>query len=229
MATYRVIAKFPSRTGLAEDIQTNSWCFFVDPEVSLADGADEILARLEEFYDDDHGLDSSYCHQMLGVYQDPTVPVTLTGYNLVDEPFGVPIWTRTFTPTYFTGPDAGLPRECTPCVSFKSTTAATPNGRRKGRLYLPGPLHKDSSQTGAGAGPTVSAGLMDIIGRAATALMNHGFDDGVRWMVWSGVDDTPYPIDRIAVDNAWDTQRRRGVEQTLYEAVLQGGTWTDLG
>lgn len=134
------------------------------------------------------------------------------------------------------------PAEVACCASFSSVSGAVygggvltaPMSRRRGRVFV-GPL----APTGA-SDPTVrtsrpSTSLIDLIGAAHWNLMAQN-TTAAKWVVYSrpfaGRPLTPregraplpelppragtaYVIDTVTVDNAWDTQRRRGERATV--------------
>lgn len=103
-----------------------------------------------------------------------------------------------------------LPQEVALVLSFQgSRSAGFPMARRRGRIYV-GPLKSTTSTDGR---PTSG-----VISGLVTAAEEFGDDikaiPGHQWCVWSTVDADMVPIVSGWVDNAWDTQRRRGVTAT---------------
>lgn len=148
---------------------------------------------------------------------DSLVPVT---------PIGSPIGTSTFTMPTALGTDE-LPREVAACLSYHGNLAGlaedTPGGvtgpkgdthpaaRKRGRLYL-GPLNH--AMLGAGVnGPGVKPEFRSVVTQAARALALAvaAALEGLAWMVWSRVAHSISPILGGFMDDAFDTQRRRGI------------------
>lgn len=113
----------------------------------------------------------------------------------------------------------GLPEEVALCLSFAGVSAlggapTTPPNRR-GRIYL-GPLATAAIGDLDPASFTRPADdFMDATLSMATALA--GYADGsaspFQWVVWSrATGGALTPVTHWWVDNAWDTQRRRGVD-----------------
>lgn len=121
----------------------------------------------------------------------------------------------------------------------------TPPARRRGRVYF-GPIGTNDADMGVGVGNSSrpAAGLIDYLGAAHFALMGTGTPND--WCVYSRpFDGRPgitaqarkdaggpfralpalparpgqaYIIEAVSVDNAWDTQRRRGERATARTA-----------
>lgn len=103
----------------------------------------------------------------------------------------------------------GLPNEVSQVISFYSERNIP---RRRGRIYF-GPLAVEAQELGAGAvgdrrpDPTFYTGLA-----TAAAAIRDFADDEFVWCVKSVVAvDTYRPVTAGWVDNAFDTQRRRGL------------------
>jgi hypothetical protein len=148
------------------------------------------------------------------------VPHTPLGGPILDHPF-----------TIATGTGTGLPRESAVVLSLSAPHAgiaedvpggvAGPKGdthpaaRHRGRVYI-GPL--DNAALGAGVnGPGVSAACRDALAAAAALLMTNvnTIAGGTHyWGIWSRKDSVIYPITSGYIDDAFDTQRRRGIGAT---------------
>lgn len=118
--------------------------------------------------------------------------------------------------TGLAGGGAG-PREVALCLSFASDTpSGQPPARRRGRIYL-GPF----SQANLNERPAQS--LRETCLALADRLANIGGVD-VDWSVFSPTtlalaqgdyDLAFFPVKRSWVDDAWDTQRSRGLPPTV--------------
>lgn len=109
-----------------------------------------------------------------------------------------------------------LPDEVALCLSYSAGPASgLPIARRRGRVYI-GPFSDNALRTGEGVS-TESApaqALMDVIVDAASAMRSIAEGAGYSWSVWSPTDQLATTIVDWHVDNAWDTQRRRGNKPT---------------
>lgn len=98
------------------------------------------------------------------------------------------------------------PPEVALCTSYASQVPAGVNAqRRKGRIYV-GPF------TATQSGRVPGAPLIDTLSKATKDLVTDLADNGTPLCVWSRADKALYPVVRGWVDNAWDTQRRRGIQ-----------------
>lgn len=214
MATLiRVQASMESGSLLPEDACVNVWhwwCLAADP----ADAIDDIHAGLDTFY--------------AGLAPGMTVN-TFTGniaykyYDLSDpEPRSV-IATRTST-GLDVGTGDGLPTECSICLSFGGAPGSGLNPRRRnGRVYL-GPWSTGASTTITGFVNVASPTISDILGAAESLVAAGGVT--AAWSVFSPTTAGAAPWDEATleaattwvtrgfVDNAFDTQRRRGTAAT---------------
>ncbi len=114
-----------------------------------------------------------------------------------------------------------LPEEVALCLSYRGEPqSGSPAARRRGRIYL-GPLNRDSALATAGNEdrPKTSefVSLLGAAQRLQTALKAAQW----QWVVYSRVGPTgpvdpsrTTPISYAWIDNAFDTQRRRGQKAT---------------
>lgn len=224
MTKMRLVATLPHDSGLPKDAAVNVWHF--DSDQTFAEDADDTADRLIAFY------------QAIG----PTIigarsagSVTVDVYNLEDAPPRIPghTVTGTFSPA---SPTAGyVPEEIAICLSFQGATGSGVNmRRRRGRVYL-GPIAGNIVDSTT-AGTELTAAARSTIATAAAALA-HGPDVGdARLAVFSRATANLFdglPVDANEppsgysdgalsagfedvvsgwVDNAFDVQRRRGIQ-----------------
>lgn len=125
---------------------------------------------------------------------EPRAPVLDTSFNLASAPTGT-----------------SLPAEVALCLSFQADrVSGISQARRRGRLYF-GPW--DTTALGTDQRP--SPALVTTLSNAATAFLAQSVTDtDWLWVVYSTVlDDISY-VSNGWIDNAFDTQRRRGLEYT---------------
>lgn len=106
-----------------------------------------------------------------------------------------------------------LPSEVALCSSYRGPLESGQSpARRRGRIYI-GPLNVGAA---AGTGTTISRPSAAF--RATVAAASRDLAEastlGCAWAVWSGVNEGMTIIEYGWVDDAFDTQRRRGAAAT---------------
>lgn len=191
-------------TTVPADAAVNVWHF----QSSGAAGGTEydvITSSLETFYNTLAGKLSP------AIANGWTVKI----YDLADAEPRVPVNEDTINPS--PGGLAPLPAELAVCMSYKSAVVSgVPAARRRGRLYL-GPLATgvlDSSGM-------ISSDTRTVVTGAATAFADDiGAVAGLTWELYSPTDDIMRRITSVYVDNAFDVQRRRGVDASARTTVV---------
>ena len=161
-----------------------------------------ITARLKTFYD---GLSTLFAGTLAQSGHEvkftdlpglvPNYPWAQTTFSLAAAPSGNP-----------------LPSEVAIALSFQGAKfAGLPQARRRGRIYL-GPLKTTAADTTG----RPAAGIRTSVATAAASLLSglQAEAPPVNWSVWSQVDGDVVNITDGWIDDAFDTQRRRGVETT---------------
>lgn len=162
--------------------------------------ADEVTVAVKTFYDAVRGYLSSRVaatghevkfYALPGL--KPNYPVTETTFNLAAQPAGTPAPSEVAIVTSLVGV-----RE-----------AGQAMARRRGRMFI-GPLNQSTWGDDRPA-----AGMLTVISDATkdlavdiNAIENH------RLGIWSTVNQSWAVCAGGFVDNAWDTQRRRGIQPT---------------
>lgn len=204
MPDQMVQAKLYHESGIPEDTAMNVWSFTTAASKSEA-AADAISEALQTFYGN---IQEWMSPNLTGLYD-------LVFYERQDAPPRIP-W-REDLALNFSPPDAGaLPEEVALCLSFYSTpTSGVPAGRRRGRIYA-GPLATPAlglSEAGNGNRPKLA--LREGLANAGGNLLDQSQSAAAwSWAIWSGVDEVSREVVGGWVDNAFDTQRRRGVDLT---------------
>lgn len=187
MPTFRFQARWNGLSGLPEDVYENILYYDVtQADASFEAICDGIIAAFRAW--STHGDVES---AEIRVY-------ALSG--------GQPLYSKGYT--YDFSSQSG-PQEVAICLSYaSSTTWDTSTRRRRGRIFL-GPLIASQSSSARPAQP-----LLTKVLALGQALSTAGSTVGANWMVYSPSDSTSTEIQSISVDNAWDTQRRRGLSPT---------------
>lgn len=150
-------------------------------------------------------ISAAYAAAMLVPVFGDVEGVTIKVYEPGPNPTG-PVFTKSY-PTLIAG-SVG-PHEVAVCLSY--ATADDPDRstpRRRGRIYV-GPIaaaHTDS--------PRPSSALLDGVLALGQGLASAGNASNSTWLMYSSRDAVYEKIESIWVDDAWDTQRRRGLAPT---------------
>lgn len=193
-------AVFQGASGLPEERFINVWHFQAGGGTS---GYAQFAAdRLVAFYT--NGL-TSYYSAMVSTAADAH---QIRVYDAADPEPRTPLLVEEFTAA---GSGNALPAEVALCMSFQGVSiSGQPQARRRGRVYL-GPFNDNALAAGADARPN-SALVGEILDAAEALLIAN--DGNATWVVYSPTDDAMVLVDNGWVDNAFDTQRRRGERPT---------------
>lgn len=209
----------PLDSAIPADYITNTWYFDGD-DVDEEDVAyhTAVMTKLTAFY---QAIDGTIFPESI------SSPATVKIYDMRDPLPRVPEFTGTIalTPSV----NRALPHEVAICLSFQATAeSGVTQARRRGRVFI-GPLATSILTTDAGP-PYVGGGPRGDLATAATALATPialPVTGQVHWAVYSPtldiagtIDDAFNDVDNGWVDNAFDTQRRRGQKPTVRQ------TWT---
>lgn len=201
MTILRVNAILPELSGLPRDIVVNSWYFIgTDNEVTMAG---EAADRLDAFYTGITAWRNTDGYNFPGaIYQI---------YNEEDTPPRIPgLIQSDYTAT---GPGSGLPSEVAACLSYHENLAGggIPTARKKGRIFIGALDSGVISLTGNRI--VLDDDFVASLTTAAEALLTAN-TAGTTWAFHSPTRGTYNAIVGGWVDNAFDTQRRRGTDST---------------
>lgn len=199
MSTIRAQVILHTEDAVPENYISNSWCF-----EGMTPGADDaaVVTILKDFYDD---ISASYWSTFIA-QNGHDVKLSLLPGTPPNYPFFEGTFNLAANPS-----GTELPNENAICLSFQGArSAGLPQARRRGRVYL-GPWGTTANTAGR---PT--AALVTQIATAATTLQTAAAAVATAGglAVWSTVDQAPVIVDDGWIDNAWDTQRRRGLLYT---------------
>lgn len=113
----------------------------------------------------------------------------------------------------------GLPNECAAVISYRSGPGTTGGGstdkRKRGRIFL-GPLAQSAVADGTASHPDeiIYSGFMNAMLGAADYLRDQT-DNDLTWVQYSRAGDTVGNVSGGFVENAFDTQRRRGLPSSV--------------
>jgi hypothetical protein len=224
MATRVMLAEvvMPSTTGLTQDETINSWVFEADWPTDVGATVD-IGTALEEFYVGVGSVPSDRIRYYIGASRLRGANTTdiriyeITGH-LDGSPHGSPIGDYRFN--LGVGFSSGeLPLEVAGALSFhgdytgipERAGAIRPRARLRGRVFL-GPLDFVAASVAVPSRPSttflnaVAAKFTTL--RATTPTIGTG---PAMLRVWSRASAVVSPVVAGYIDDAWDTQERRGL------------------
>lgn len=214
-----VRVEMSAATGLPEDTVVNTWAFKHD--IGLPSEADllNLQAAVDGWYNDMTGaVANTRPSYYISDYIPRTVTHQMSFYSIEDG--GPPLLTSEWLGPAAAGePDSSLPHECAAVLSFhadlfgihEEVGITRPRARRRGRIYL-GPLTPGAS-TGL-AQATINPTLQQAMRVNANTMHDEALAADFTWCVNSRVDATLRPVVAGWTDNAFDTQRRRGMAAT---------------
>lgn len=203
MAIHRFQVTFPTDSAIPADYVTNTWYFnpMAPPPITDYDNVRDMLA---DFYTAvPSGGSGSVSDSMAATLNGPAL---VKAYDMGDSIPRAPVYESTFAFTPGTG--NSLPSEVAICFSYQaSRESGLTQARRRGRLYI-GPLNVGASD----AGGRPQGSLILRLARAGRALHAAAESSTTwNWQVYSVADSTGHDIESGWIDNAFDTQRRRGI------------------
>lgn len=209
MGTALAQVRFARVGGLPQDIVINTFHFETQGAEVTDTEADTIITKLIAFYVNSPGAGQTAPQGYM------SNAIALSGhevrvYDLGDVEPRVPVRSETFSLTLVQ--TNACPSEVALCISYSGDiVSGVPAARRRGRIFF-GPLSTGTLQTVAGGEVRPTALVQSHLANAAFNLATAA---GPVWVVRSEVGTLMNtPIRNIWVDNAFDTQRRRGADPT---------------
>lgn len=207
MAILRAQVTFEHDSGLPADRSVNTFHFLTTSgdQVPIAQ---EIRDALHDFYKlaptgSTTVLSSLFSSDLSGAF-------SVAFYDLSDPEPRQPIYEFSFAP--FTPGSSALPEEVTLCLSFQAPAiSGSSQARRRGRIYVPPLMNTATVITSTGDPAAGSNQLIPTLAACGNMLLLESETAANwSWAVYSRVNGTAVAVDNGWVDNAWDTQRRRG-------------------
>lgn len=233
-ALVKATVKFPPASGLPEDTMTNNWHFLTDDPAPTVVEFGAIAGALSAFYgtDPDGGgaalaVESFQSAKHFGILE-PEIDFFVG--TVADGVAGSPEHSEDLV-NWVPANQNPLPAEVAVCLSFHGDltgvaeeTPAGPAGpagdihgraRKRGRIYIPG-LGATAVDAGSALGAPMHPNCILAIREAAIDLASNAdlatFD--IDWVVYSKAGLAAATVVGGWVDNAFDTQRRRGLTPT---------------
>lgn len=203
MSVHRCLVTMPTASNIPADSVTNTFHF----EGSGAD-PDNVFDMIEDFYN----TPATGASQRVASWLSKALAgegSTMKLYDLADDEPRSPVATRVWE-VDSPSAAAALPSEVAFCLSYQAAMASgVPRARRRGRIYL-GPLSESTSVDGVPAATFQE----DVLLSASELLAASDASVSWTWVVYSPTTSTGHTVVGGWVDNAFDTQRRRGPQAT---------------
>jgi hypothetical protein len=216
----RAQVNLAATSGIREEDVVNTWAF------AIAESGGTILAPLSTVVGQLTTFYNAVGDRLQGTISRAACTVKL--YDLREARPQVPIFDGSLGFTTAANSGEAMPAEAAICVSFQGVReSGKVQARRRGRVYI-GPV--TSANTGSHARPN-SADINDLVAAAQALIDASQASSTWKWCIFSptnaggfyepGGSGPPYfggdamvVVDNGWVDNAWDTQRRRGLSPT---------------
>lgn len=214
MALVRALVTLEHANALPEDRATNTFHFVTQSNPPSALELNGISDAVEAFY---VSIPVGAASAIWSFFSSEMAQIghSVTFYDLGDAEPRTPLREDFFSLPGSPNGDP-LPGEVALVLSFQGVAVSgEPQARKRGRVYI-GRLDKDSASAGRPSAP-----ILATLQSAGLALGNAGEASLIwSWAIYSPTSDaagdpTPFSIvDNGWVDNAFDTQRRRGLAPT---------------
>lgn len=233
----RAVVEIPRVSAIPEDTVVNVFHFVQDPATAVSQtDLDNIRTALTTFYNTVNGSATKTIAQFFPqaisrVTNAAKIKMYLKTINPSVGDFGSPVATYSWTVGAIdAGPPTGLPGEAAIALSFHGDLTDIPEtesnpspppaffrpaARHRGRAYI-GPMNESAIQENSGTDFEVkpSSAVLSTLRFSGEMLRDFAYTGGLVWAVYSPTDDDAYEVVDGFVDNAFDTQRRRGNDAT---------------
>jgi hypothetical protein len=221
--TYRIVTTLHRKSGIERDAVQNTWLYVAPSTNPSTTDFNNWIAQYQGFLHDIHtflaaSLNASTPQWTVEFFRLPIErPLPGTGV-------GPPVFVG--TGSFVTPPGSiGYPSEVSVCLTLDGVESidaeqgpggTRPAARKRNRKYI-GPLAGNVGVAESGTSETVvDPGVARAIVDAwKTAMQDGMITKGWAPNIWSFTNWAAYTILKVWVDNAFDTQRRRGQDPTL--------------
>jgi len=205
--TYLFQTRIPYYTNVPEDVITNT--FHMDFGPLVAPGTSDFAAawsRIRGFY---NGCFTSTTVAGCSPWLNQAA-ASVKVYNLDDPLPRVPVYQNTTATTMTAASASYMPPEAALVVSYQADpVSGVPQARRRGRIYLGG-LGLVATAGSSSSFPVPTSTFLTSVTNSTTTFLNGLATDSWLWVVYSRVLNSAALVTNGWVDNAFDTQRRRG-------------------
>lgn len=197
----------PYYTGLPEDVVTNTWhAQFNSPTSPLTSDFANMADNLRVFYEQTYTTPGS-----MAKYARPAL-TSLKVYDMDDPKPRAPRYSVPMPISVTSDPtNSNLPSEVAVCLSYRATyQSGVPQASQRGRVFL-GAIGSAFLDPGlASTFPKITVANQQNVGNRGNQFLQACLTDGWTWVVSSRKRDEMFVVTGGWVDDAFDTQRRRG-------------------
>lgn len=216
---HKVQFTIPYKSGVPEDVITNT--LYVRKrtavDVDWVVGDDEgtlpdLKTKVVKFFSDCYG--ATYGAAFMAPYIDKA-NCRIKVYDMDDAPPRIPDVDESAVLTNLNSTFNTVPSEVACVASFAADVGSGDvAARKRGRIYLGG-LGPTTIEEGVNAAPRFLDSFCTCVAQACEDFQSGLYGVGWHWVVYSPTLGTNSRIHRGWVDDAFDTQRRRGVSATM--------------
>lgn len=208
---YMVMCSIPYFTNIPEDVVTNTFHFSHSGTVGPSDFT-ALKNTVANFYETVWPSGSAGCQAAAWLNPSQT---RIKIYNLDDPIPRVPVLDA-ITPISIRQETSGTAApEVALCLSLKADPISGINPRnQRGRLFLGGIGSSSITNGTASSFPKPDGVLIGNLILAAQGIITNQVTTGWSWNIYSPTVGLAFPVTGGFVDNAFDTQRRRGNKAT---------------
>lgn len=203
MPTNLVQVVLPADSAIIADAIVNTF-HFDTVAAQEEDDFDNIVSALESFYGE------------LSLASTLAPEAVVKIYDLGEPTPRVP-WATDALTLGSPSSTAPLPSEVALCLSYHALITSGGNpARKRGRVFL-GPWAAQDCESASASlyGRPKATTQQQLVDAAGALLAASNLTTAWSWVVYSPTDELARPVVAGWVDNAWDTQRRRGIDPTL--------------
>ena len=201
---FRVQVVMQHSSGLPEDVFINNLYFRND---TVGQSPANFAAAVAGVLDTAYGTSLNGSSALKEFIPNSVIAVTYKVYDLGEAPPRYPV-TEPIAASWVGEGATKWPQEVALCLSFKGGPAP----KQRGRIYI-GPL-VSTAVTSTAVDPRPSASILTSMGRMAQHLMEQTPLGAMTWVVVSPTYAETTIVTEAWIDDAWDTQRSRGLAAT---------------